>query len=74
MFDLPGTFLGICSLEVLLDLENETYVVFFLICRQGPASSLEGPAILLLDNWSTGIKLQHLTLGVGTGGPSYLLS
>lgn len=74
MFDLPGTFLGICSLEVLLDLENETYVVFYLIFRQGPASSLDGPAILILENWSTGIKLQQLTLGVGGGGPIYLLS
>ena len=41
-----------CSREGLLDLENEEFVLFYLLSGQGPASSL-----------STGEKLQMLTLG-----------
>ena len=51
-----------------LDFENEGYVVFYLLSGQGPASSLDCPAIDILEPLSTGNKLQMLSLG-----PIYLL-
>ena len=44
------------SWEDLLDFENENYVVSYLLSGQGPASSLNCPAILILEYRSTGIE------------------
>ena len=42
------------SREGLLDFKNEKYVVSYLLSGQGAASSLNCPAILVLENQSTG--------------------
>ena len=57
-----------CSRGGLLDFEYEEYVVFYLLSGQGPASSLDCPAIDILEFLSTENKLQLLALG-----PIYLL-
>ena len=57
-----------CSWEGLLDFENEEYVVFYLLSAQGPASSLDCPAIFFLEYRSTENELQLFA-----PGPIYLL-
>ena len=57
------------SREGLLDFKNEKYVVSYLLSGQGPASSLNRPAVDILEFLFTGNELQLLTLG----GPIYLL-
>ncbi|KAJ8775921.1 hypothetical protein J1605_015984 [Eschrichtius robustus] len=57
-----------CSREGLLNFENVEYVVFYLLSGQGPASSLNCPAIDILEFLSTGNELLLLTLR-----PIYLL-
>ena len=42
------------SRECLLDFQNEKYVVSYLLSGQGPASSLDCPAFLVLEYRSTG--------------------
>ena len=57
-----------CSPEGLLNFENVEYVVFYLLPGQGPASSLDCPAIDILEFLSTGNEFLLLTLR-----PIYLL-
>ena len=57
------------SWEGLPDLENEDYLVFNLLSGQGSASSLDCPAIHILEFLSTGNGFHLLTLlGMGWGG------
>ena len=77
---LPPPFLTskeLSSPESFLDLENEKYVVSYLLSGQGPASSLNCPAILILEYRFTGNKSPIAYPGGGGGGgglwPIYLL-
>lgn len=47
-FDHQGTFLHMCSQGGSSDFENEKYVVSYLLSEQGPDSSPDFPAILIL--------------------------
>ena len=61
---------GLSSQEGLLDFKNEKYVVLYLLSGQGPASSLNCPAIFILEFPSTGNELQLFTMewwGAGVG-------
>jgi len=51
------------SQEGLLDFKNEKYVVSYLLSVQGPASSLNCPAIFISQFPSTGNELQLFTMG-----------
>ena len=67
-----GSFLTskeLSSWEGFLDFENEKYLVSYLLSGQGPASSMDCPAIDMLEFLSTGNELKLLTLG----RPIYLL-
>ena len=63
----------ISSREGLLDFENEKYVVSYLLCGQGPASSLNCPAILILEYQSTGNESPIAYAGRWGAGAMYLL-
>ena len=56
----------LCAVGEVPCLENEGYVVFYLISGQGLTSSLDCPAILLLAYLSTENAVQLFALG----GPS----
>lgn len=49
--------------EDFLDIQCETHVVSYLLSVQGPAMSLDFPAINILELLSTGNELQLLTSG-----------
>ena len=51
------------SQEGLLDFKNEKYVLSYLLSAQGPASSLNCPAIFISQFPSTGNELQLFTMG-----------
>ena len=62
------------SQEGLLDFKNEKYVVSYLLSVQGPASSLNCPAIFISQFPSTGNELQLFTMGwMRAGVGIYLL-
>ena len=49
--------------EGFLDFKNEKYVLSYLLSAQGPASSLNCPAIFISQFPSTGNELQLFTMG-----------
>ena len=49
------------------DFENEKYLASYLLSGQGPVSSLNCPAIDILESLSTGNKLKLLSGGGGLG-------
>ena len=51
------------SQQGLLDFKNERYVVSYFLSWHSPISSLDCPAIDILEFLSTGNELQLLTLG-----------
>ena len=63
LFDLKE----LSSWEGFLDFENEKYVVSYPVSGQGPASSLNCPAIVILEYWSTGNKSSIAYPGGGEG-------
>ena len=64
------TFKKFSSWEDLLDLENEKYVVSYLLSGQGPASSLDCPTIGILE---FSMHRKQTLMGWGQGCLIYLL-